>query len=291
MLARAIRLMTGIDGFYALSAISWICLVFALPLFFEETSHRLGTERAWGPLLFLLLYPVAFFFAAAYTESLYLLLLLLAFRSVRLGQLPAAPAWSDHHGLTRAPAVAVGPALALAWWLGRRGSTRALPVAALALAPLAGVLAYTFGIGWLLGEPRLFFRSMGAFAHRTPNPIAGVLSFFREPIRLWTSGHFLRHPGAFAPYAHFFLFAILAAVQVRRRRWSDAAWVAGVLGLSVLTGTSAGVPRYTSTVFPGHILLFELFEGRPALRVAALALSTAILLLNSAYFVNWHFVS
>ena len=80
-------------------------------------------------------------------------------------------------------------------------------------------------------------------------------------------------------------------MQLHRRRYSDAAWTAGALGLAFLTGTTNGVPRYTATIFPGHILLFELFEHRPVLRVAALALSTALLLLRAAFFVNWHFVS
>ncbi len=132
--------------------------------------------------------------------------------------------------------------------------------AALAVAPLAGVLAYVFGIGWWKGEPGLFFRSMGAWAHRSSSPAAGVVAFLKEPLELFSSGHFFRHPGALAPFAHFALFAVLAVVQARRRRFSDAAWTLGVLGLSVLTGTTAGVPRYTSTIFPGHILLFELLE-------------------------------
>jgi hypothetical protein len=163
--------------------------------------------------------------------------------------------------------------------------------AALAVAPLAGVLAYVLGIGWRMGEPGLFFRSMGAWAHRSSSPVAGVVAFVKEPVELFSSGHFFRHPGALAPFAHFALFAVLAVVQARRRRFSDAAWTAGVLGLSFLTGTTAGVPRYTSTIFPGHILLFELLERRPILRAAALALSFALLLLHAAYFVNWHFVS
>jgi hypothetical protein len=296
MVARGLHLLTGLDPLWALSAVSWIAFVFALPLFGEECRARLGKERARGPLPFLLLYPVAFFFAAAYTESLFLLLLLLAFRFIRTGRPLAAVLAGLLLGLTRAPAAAVGPALALAYALGTPGlgappRKRLLASLALAVAPLAGVLAYVFGIGWWKGEPGLFFRSMGAWAHRSSNPVAGVVAFVKEPVELFSSGHFFRHPGALAPFAHFALFAALAVVQARRRRFSDAAWTAGVLGLSFLTGTTAGVPRYTSTIFPGHILLFELLERRPLLRAAALALSAALLLLHAAYFVNWHFVS
>lgn len=291
MTGRALHVLTGLDPLWALSLVSWLCFLVALPLFADEVRVRLGPARVAGPLAFLLLYPVAFFFAAAYTESLTLLLALLAFRLTRAGRPVAALAVGFLLGLTRAPAAAVGPALALAFLdLGPRRARAPLALA-LAAAPLAGVAAYIGGIGWLEGEPGLFFRSMGAWAHRSTNPLLGVASFAREPVELLASGHFLRHPGALAPFAHFLLFAVLMVIQARRKRWSDAAWSAGVLGLSVLTGTTAGIPRYTSTVFPGHILLFELFEGRTRPTVAALALSAALLLLNVAYFVNWHFVS
>ena len=291
MLARGLHLLTGLNHLWALMAVSWIAFVFALPLFGEECRARLGPDRARGPLPFLLLYPVAFFFAAAYTESLFLLLLLLAFRLIRTEHPLAAIVVGLLLGLTRAPAAAVGPALALAYVL-RPDSRKRLPIsAALAIAPLTGVLAYVLGIGWLKGEPGLFFRAMGAWAHRSTSPVGGAASFLGEQVALFSSGTLFRHPGAIAPLAHFALFAVLAAVQMRRHRYSDAAWTAGVLGLAFLTGTTNGVPRYTATIFPGHILLFELLEDRPILRGMALALSAALLLLRSALFVNWHFVS
>ncbi len=296
MLARALAFLTGLAPLWALAAVSWAAFVFALPLFGEECRARLGPERARGPLPFLLLYPVAFFFAAAYTESLFFLLLLLAFRFIRTGRPLAAACVGVLLGLTRAPAVAVGPALALAHGLGTQGlgalpRKRLLMSAALAVAPLAGVLAYVFGIGWAKGEPGLFFRAMGAWAHRSTNPLDGAAAFAREQVTLFTSGVLFEHPGAIAPLAHFTLFAVLAALQARRRRFADAVWTAGVLGLAFLTGTTNGVPRYTLTIFPGMILLFELLERRSRLHIAALVLSTALLLLRAAFFVNWHFVS
>ncbi|MCM3876202.1 MAG: hypothetical protein NEA02_07260, partial [Thermoanaerobaculia bacterium] len=237
----------------------------------------------------------------AYTESLFLLLLLLAFRFIRTGRPLAAVCVGVLLGLTRAPAVAVGPAMALAHLLGKepqgtpapgpRPRKRLMASAALAVAPLAGVLTYVLGIGWWKGQPDLFFRAMGAWAHRSTNPLDGGAAFVREQVTLFSGGTLLEHPGALAPLAHFTLFAVLAVLQAKRRRFSDAAWTAGVLGLAFLTGTTNGVPRYTLTIFPGLILLFELLEHRPRLRAAALALSTALLLLRAAFFVNWRFVS
>ena len=96
---------------------------------------------------------------------------------------------------------------------------------------------------------------------------------------------------AFAPYLHFALFLFVAALQASKRRWADLAWTAAALGLPMTTGTSAGIPRYLMTVYPAHFALAEFSENRPVLRRVWLGIYAAILLLNTALFVNWHFVS
>ncbi len=292
MTARALHLATGLDSFRAAVVVSWTALLLALPLLAAEARERFGERTDLRALPFLLLYPVAFFLAAVYTESLFLLLALLAFRAARRNELALALLFGLLLGLTRAPAVAVGPGLAVAWWLaGATGARRAAGAALLLVAPLAGVLAWIFGIGLLQGEPTLFFRSMGAWRASAGNPLAGAIAFVLEPVRMLRTGWFLEHPGAVAPFVHFGLFAFLVSLQLRMRRFADAAWTAGVLGLAVATGTADGVPRYTLTVYPGHFAAAALCEGRPRLRALWLGASLALLLLNSSFFVNWHFVS
>ncbi len=292
MTARAIHLATGLDSFRAAAVVSWAALLLAVPLLAAEARERFGEKADLRTLPFLLLYPVAFFLAAVYTESLFLLLVLLAFRAARRNGLALALLFGLLLGLTRAPAVAVGPGLAVAWWLGAAAGARRWAGAALLLvAPLAGVLSWVFGIGLLQGEPMLFFRSMGAWRASAGNPLAGAVAFVLEPVRMLRTGWFLEHPGAVAPFVHFGLFAFLGGLQLRMRRFADAAWTAGVLGLAVATGTADGIPRYTLTVYPGHFAAAAFCEDRPRLRALWLGASLALLLLNSAFFVNWHFVS
>jgi len=292
MAARLLHLATGLDSFRAGLLVSYAALLLAIPLFVEEARERFGEKKARDALPFLLLYPVAFFLAAVYTESAFLLLALLAFRSVRRGNLPAAIGLGLLLGLTRAPAAAVGPALAVAWWLGRQdGRHRLAGAGVLFLAPLAGVLGWIWGLGFAKGEPGLFFRSMGAWRHAAGDPVAGALAFFDEFSGMLTSGWFLKNPGAIAPFFHFVLFAVLGTVQLFLRRFSDAAWTACALALPVLTGTATGTPRYTLTIYPAHFAAASLCEGRPALKGLWLGASLFGLLLESALFVNWHFIS
>lgn len=195
-------------------------------------------------------------------------------------------------GLTRAPGAAVGPALAIAWAMGRKEDPRRWAGATLLLfAPLAGVLAWIFGIGIGKGEPGLFFRSMGAWREAAGDPFAGVIHFVREPLAAWRAGLFPAKPWTIAPWVHLALYGVFGAYRAVRRMWADAAWIACTLGLSILTGTAAGLPRYTLAIYPGHFAAAMMCEGRPALRRAWLGIYAALLLLNAALFTNWHFVS
>ena len=215
--ARAGRshLLTGLDPLWALTAVSWIAFVFALPLFGEECRARLGPERARGPLPFLLLYPVAFFFAAAYTESLFFLLLLLAFRLIRTERPLAAILVGLLLGLTRAPAAAVGPALALAYVLRPDGRKRlpTWPPPSPSRRSRASSRTSSGSDGGRASPGSSSARwAPGRTVRRAPS--AGPSSFLREQVELFSSGTLFRHPGAIAPLAHFTLFAVLAVVQV-----------------------------------------------------------------------------
>jgi hypothetical protein len=293
-IARLLHLMTGIDAFQTALFVTWASLLFAVPLFIDEARERLGPERALRALPFLLLYPVAFFFTAVYSDALFLLIALLAFRFMRRGEIRLALLAAYLAGLTRAPAAVMGAGLGLAWLIGRKDEPplrRWGGAALLGVTPFLGVASWIWGIGFAKGEPGLFFRSMGAWRKAAGNPTGGPSVFVEELRRMWTTGHFREHPGALAPYAHFVLWFFVTGLQLWKRRWADAAWSAAFLALPVVTGTSAGIPRYTLTIFPGHLALADLCEGRPVLRTTWLAVYVAVLLLNAAFFTNWHFVS
>ena len=137
----------------------------------------------------------------------------------------------------------------------------------------------------------LFFRVMGAWGRTAPGGASGPAAFVSEALSIFASGHFQRHPAAALPYLHFALALVLLALQLRRGRTVDAAWTAALVGLPLLTGTAAGIPRYTLTVYPLQLALFETLDPHPRARTLWLAGSAALLLLEAAFFVNGHFVS
>ena len=185
-LARAVHVATGLGVFRSLLLVAWAAFLLALPLFLEEARRRGVPEDPWRALPFLLLYPSAFFLQAAYSDAVFFLVALLAFRALRSGSVAGAVALGFVAGLCRAPAAALGPALAVAWWLEENGAAvrwklRTLaPAALLGVAPLAGVLSYMFGIGLAEGGARPLLSRHGRLARegderfRRPGGVRGT---------------------------------------------------------------------------------------------------------------------
>ena len=296
-LARAVRLATGLGAFRSLVLVSWTALLFALPLFLEEARRRGAPPDPWRALPFLLLYPTSFFLQSAYSEAVYLLVALLAFRFVRSRRLAGAVALAFLAGLCRAPAAALGPGLALAWLIEetpvaeRRRPGNVAAFGLLGVAPLLGVLSYAFGIGLAKGEPALYFRVMSGWPERVAGTTSGPAAFFGRFFERAASGELLHHPGILVPFALAALLLALSVVQLRAGRPSDAAWMTALVAMPILTGTDAGIPRYTLTVFPVTLSLASLLDAKPRLRLLWLALSTLLLLYYSSKFVRWVFVS
>lgn len=296
-LARAVHLATGLGVFRSLLLVSWAAFLLALPLYLSEARRRGGPGDPWRALPFLLLYPSAFFLQAAYSDSVFFLVALLAFHALRSRNVAGAVVLGFLAGLCRAPAAALGPGLAVAWAFEEhaaadRWKLRTLaPAALLGVAPLLGALSYMYGIGFAKGEPGLFFRVMAAWPERVTGGATGPAAFVGRLIARIASGEVLQHPGLLVPYALAVLLLGLSVAQLRAGRPSDAAWMTALVALPVLTGTDAGIPRYTMSVFPVTLSLAALLDGRPRLRLAWLTGSTLLLLAYSAKFVRWSFVS
>jgi hypothetical protein len=221
-----------------------------------------------------------------------LLFALLAFRDARRGATLRAGLWAALMGLTRAFALAAGPALFLAALEapGFRGARRYLRAALLGAIPIAAVLLWIFGMGYFKHEPGLFFRSLEGW-HRGSNPIAGVVAFFRGFYDHARLGDLKRDFPLALDYFMVLVFAAIAVFQLVRRRWSDAAWTACAIGLPVTTGLSGGIPRFFLVIYPASFALAEATRNSPRARIAVWTVSGLLLLACAARFVNWQWVA
>jgi hypothetical protein len=289
--AKALRDTFAMNGFHAGLVVTYLCLFLAMNLFYREGVERLGERDARATVAFFLLFPTAFFLAAVYAESMFLLFALLAFRDARRGTAGKTAFWGFLLGLTRASALTVAPALFLAALERRVGEPRRRwgRAAVIGLVPIATVFLWIFGIGWISGEPGLFFRSMEGWRRGTSS-LSGVAAWFLSMVR-FVHTNWRRDPGLALDYGVTLLFLLVGGYQLLKRRWADAAWTGGAIALPMTTGVSEGMPRFLLVVYPVYFALAEVSRGRTRARVAWWIVSGALLLAAAARFVNWHWVA
>ena len=144
----------------------------AYVLLYRLAEGRLGAEGARRAVLYLALFPMAFFLQAVYSEALFLLFTLAAFLAAERGRFLGAGVLTGLALLTRPAGFALLPALALlAWREPRRG--RAL--ASLAAAPALFAL-YPLYLWREVGDPWAFMRAQGIWTrHLSPaGPLGGI---------------------------------------------------------------------------------------------------------------------
>ena len=284
--AKVLHRTFAMDGFHAGMLVAYLALFRAMPLFFREAIDRHGGDAAaWRSVVFLLLFPTAFFLASMYAESTFLLFSLLAIRDARAGKTKTAVLWGILLGLTKASAMCVAPALFFVGLGSRQNGLRVRHALLSAAAPLVTVWAWIFGMGAVKGEPGLYFRSLAGW-HRGSSPLSGTLFWFQRAVQYFGRGEWHDDPMRLLDYAAVILFLFLIARFTMRRKWAEASWTAAALALPISTGLPYGIPRYVLSVYPAFYELDAVFAARPLGRKIWWAASGALLLFAAARFVN-----
>ncbi|MGA2452015.1 MAG: mannosyltransferase family protein [Solirubrobacteraceae bacterium] len=271
--------------------------------------------------------PMAFFFSAVYSESLYLALSVGLFWSARNGRWMWVGVLGALAGATRsAGLVLVLPALMiymygpredrlpdrpgrLNWRLQPRYRLRR-DVLWLWLLP-AGLVAYGAYLGLAGGNPLAPFHAQEAWGRHFAGPYLGVwdgvraafdgarqlLSFQRRHIYFpGTVGDPFISAGHNLLLLAFLVAAIPAVVGVvRRLPLAYGAYVIVALAMPLTYPVSAqplmSLPRFLVVLFPLGIWLGAWLAERPRLQRPALALSTVLMVFFLAQFATWHWVA
>jgi hypothetical protein len=235
-----------------ISSAAYLGALFAfLRLAQEETGDRQAARRA---TLYLAFFPTAFFFLADYTESLFLLAVLLTVWAARRSRWIWAGVWGGVACLTRLPALLIVIPLAYAAWDSWRRERRArawmAPSIALTLAMLFPLYVW-LGLGQAPWAP--FMVQAARFGGGFVLPGANLLA----SMRLILSG------GAFITDILDFVFLlafVVLAVPVWRRlpRLYSVYYLSFLLLYLTRQGGSeplVGMVRYVLALFPAFFVL------------------------------------
>jgi hypothetical protein len=270
-LMRALGRIIGGHPLLAGLVVSLGAFLLALVIFWRWTADRLGPDVATGAVWLLSAFPLAVFFSAVYTESLYLLLVVSACYHVERRHFARTAVAGFLAGLVRPNGLLLS--IPLAWTtLSADRNRRQLTLRAAAMtAPAAGLLVYCAYLGWRFGDPLAWLSGQSAWGAQ-PGPSAAPSG----SIDLWWLIDAL-------PLA--FVAASIAPVT----RLVGAAYglfIALNVAPPLLRHGLMSMGRFSSVMFPAFAWLAWRVRGRArTVLIIACAMLQAVL---GALFFTWH---
>lgn len=234
--------------------ISWVSLAVACGLLYQEFQTYTDPESSLRAIKYLLVFPTAFFLFAGYTESLFLVFLLLSWRGARRGIWWQAGLFGLLATMTRF--IGIYLAFPYAWMWLQAPKKEKIKFAAW-LAPIPVVF-----FGWIWLTERLYqmtpTESVLKFWYiKTDWPWVGLIGSIKELI---ANPDFLGN-FQYADVASVFLFTA-AIIWAARKKWIPEAIFMAVLMLTFLSKILVfdqliSTSRYVMTLFPGFVMLGE----------------------------------
>ena len=286
-------------------AVSWVCFIAAMVALYYLARLDLPRRRAERAVLLTAIFPFAFFFGVAYSESTFLLFTVLAFYFFRRERYIAGGICGGIATATRVPGIFMVPALAWIAWFNLRPRER--PPS----PPETSVPATRDG-GWWHAFGGVILASSGFAAYcvyiyyLTGNPLEWAATLQRwgyypggapwlAPFRL--IANLATHPYAYlagdrmAPYDTLYGvtgIAFVAAIPFVWRRFGAGygLFLLANLWLPLSSGVFEGVGRYCSVLFPFFIWTAEVKDR--SLATALIVVFALFYTLGLALFTTIH---
>lgn len=240
----------------AISLVS-LCFIAGLIIFYKLIKLDYKENVAIWSIIFLLIFPTSFFFASIYSESLFLLLSLLAFYFARKKRWFLAGIMGALLSATRFVGIAILPALLYEYFKENKNKLT-IKILPLFLVPL-GLLGYVFYNLQRWGNPFYFIESQGNFAN---NRSVDSIVLLPQTLFRYIKILFSVKPNIYEWWVAFFelsfcIFALILLYIAWKKRVRFSYILFGVLCfiIPISSGTFSGLPRYIAVIFPIFIAL------------------------------------
>ncbi len=264
----------------------------ALLVLRKLVRDEFGDKVARLSLVSLLVFPTSFYFGAIYTESLFLLMVLLSFYFVSRQKWVMSGIFAALTPLTRIQGVLLLPSFLLEALKKRTFNVVVLtPIICVVL----GFVGYLFYLHNTTGSAMSFYTDLESFG--VQREVGRLITFpqvvwrylkILTSLDIWTQQYLITLTE--------FLTAILGVLLLfvgyaKKVKWSYLLFAVLSLILPTLSGSFSSLPRYFLVIFPYFILLGVLLEktGKSA-RVIIFGASAILLAVQTALFVTGHWV-
>jgi hypothetical protein len=292
MLVRGVSFVIGGHPFAAALIVSNVSFAAALVVMYALTARETSEQTARRAVLYLAVFPTSFFFLAPYSESLFLLLVLLLFWFLRQEQWGPAAAMAALAALTRNLGVLLALPMALEAYLHWRRTGEGLRKGLLASsAPILALIPYFVYWQRLSGDWLAPLHQQASWERKLQNPVVTLAKGTHEAFR-WIGVY----AGGYHLMDWLIVVPVLAgAVYVARRfRATYGVYVWASL-LAPLCYIFAGrplmsLPRFVLPLFPVFWAFARWTERSRAGQDLVLVSSAALLSILLVLFVNWYYI-
>jgi hypothetical protein len=251
--------------------VSLIAFLLALCGFWRWTADRLGADAATGAVWLLSAFPLALFFSAVYTESLYLLVAVAACDHAERRQFARSAAFGFLGGLVRPNGLLLSIPIAWTAFVADRDRHQELSRGAAAIAPILGMLCFSAYLAWRVGDPFVWLANQAAWPNNAGQP----------PPNMPASINFWSIPNALS----LGLVVVSFTPVTRLLGAASALFVTVNIALPLLRHGLLSVGRFSSVMFPVFAWLATRVRGRARTRlILAFAVGQAVL---AALFFIW----
>jgi hypothetical protein len=303
---RALATLLGGDYLWAALIIPNLAFLIALALLYQIVREDHGARVARRTLLYLAVFPTAFFFAAAYTESLFLALSLGAFLAARRRHWVLMGVLAGLAMFTRSTGLALIVPLGWECWRQTRAAGGRLPRGALWLALVPLSLLLIMGFHKVHSDQPLLPLAVQATEWKRVNdlPWQTLLNGVRQALDFndpstvpppWAGeGDDYRNIQNLTNAAATLLFLGLTVATARRQRVSHTLYM-GVSLIFLLMASQIewalwSMPRFVLMLFPGFVAL-ALWGERPFVHRLYLFTALPLLGLMLLRFITWYWVA
>lgn len=302
-LIRGAAWLVGKQGYVIVGmVISNLAFLGAMFIIYEIAADMLGEQVGRRTLLYLSLFPTAFYFFAAYTESLFLLCTAGCFLALRRRRWLIAGVCGLFAALTRNAGILLVIPYLYEVWLSREDTSwrltailaefkplllRLLPIV---LIPL-GLAIYIYYCWRIAGDPLRFASAQDHWGRHSTWPFAGVWGnlveiFWQQPFTSSNTAHDLLDLGATLG------FITLAIAGWRKLRTSYTLWLVLLLFTALIAPATSALAdplqsnqRFVLVMFPAYITLGALGVKYPRLHQAFMVGFPLLLAVLSLVFV------
>ncbi|MBI2613195.1 MAG: hypothetical protein HYW62_00240 [Candidatus Levybacteria bacterium] len=242
-------------------------------------------------IIFLLIFPTSFFYAAIYSESLFLLLSLSAFYFARKKKWLIAGLFGAFLSATRITGIFIFPSLLYEYFKSEKNKSLS-KLLSISFSSV-GLIAYCFYNFQKWGNPFYFIQAQGNFVN---NRTVDSIILFPQTVFRYTKILFTLKPNIYEWWVaffelSFFIFALILFYVAWKKEIRFSYLIFGALCflLPVSSGTFSGLPRYILTIFPLFITL-ALIQNK-TFKIIYSVVSVALLFLFFMLFSKGYFIA